>query len=317
MVSILDETDRKWLKDLLGDRVKFDEAMAKHTSLRVGGPADAYVLPKNQGQLNELMDWIRHKNIPHLIIGGGTNLLVKDNGIRAIAISLTECLNGWTQTDVDKDKCIINVLAGTNLRALCRLSLARGLAGMNFALGIPGTIGGGIKMNAGTTHGAMENVLQAVSILLPQGKMETIDQARLKSIYRHPWENNDTDLTREAPVILSGSFLLSRTDSKPLKEEAKLILENRKNTQPLGWPSAGCFFKNPSFGKTAGFLIDRAGLKGRRKGNAEISVKHANFILNKGKASAADILALMELVQDTVLKTFNIRLEPEVKIVGH
>lgn len=314
---MLDTNDKKWLERRFGTHVTFDEWMLKHTSLQVGGPADVYVLPKTQEQLFELIGWAVHKKYPYLIIGEGTNLLVKDKGIRAIIICLKKCLNDITKTDLGKNRYRVHAMAGASLKSLCRVALRNGLTGMNFAMGIPGTIGGGIKMNAGTSLGAMENVLETIRILHPDGKTQTLEKKQLNFSYRNLWLiGNGNGLPWESPIILDGCFMLNQTNDPELKIEAKRLLEDRKKKQPIGWPSAGCFFKNPSSGQPAGFLIDQAGLKGKRKGNAMISTNHANFILNMGNATAADILWLMDYTQEEVLKRFNVNLEPEVKIVG-
>lgn len=314
---LLDSESKKWLADHCGDGIKFDEPMSKHTSLQVGGPAEAYFVPKNIEALKSLINWARQKGIPYLIIGDGTNLLVKDSGIKGIVIALTQCLQAITKTDNKKEEVVVTAMAGVRMQALCRFALEHGLAGLNFALGIPGTVGGGIMMNAGTADGWIENVLEAVTVLLPNGQIQKITRDRLNFSYRNLTLNMELNQDFQAhPVIIDGSFCLHRKDPVKLKAEAQKILRRRMQRQPIGYPSAGCFFKNPPDGKTAGQLIDLAGLKGKVIGGAEVSSKHANFFVNTGRATAADFLALMELVHATVLKRFKIDLESEVKIVG-
>jgi len=315
--TALDTNDKKWLKRLLGTHIRFDEMMASHTSFRVGGPADAYASPKTQEQLVELLGWSTQRRVPYFIIGDGTNLLVRDTGIRAIMISLKKCLKGITKAGVEKDMYRVEAFSGGSLSSLCKFAIRNGLSGMNFAIGIPGTIGGGIKMNAGTSYGAMESVLEAIRIVLPNGRTQTLNKHELNFSYRNlALFNKDNDLDDQLPVILNASFILKCGNGQVLKDEANVILADRKKKQPIGWASAGCFFKNPSSEKPAGLLIDRAGLKGKKKGNAMISTQHANFIINTGKASADDILWLMEYAQENVFKQYGIHLEPEVKIVG-
>jgi UDP-N-acetylmuramate dehydrogenase len=317
MTPTLEPNDTKWLKRFFGKNVTLNESMSKHTSLRIGGPADVYVTPENQNQLVELIQWTVYRQIPYLVIGKGTNLLVKDKGIRGIIISLSKCLKDVTKSDLGKNKYCVDAMAGASLKSLCAFALRNGLSGMNFAIGIPGTIGGGIKMNAGTSHGAIENVLDSVRVLLPEGNIQTIGKDKLDFNYRNlALSDNGDDRVGKKSIILSGCFVLNLTHNQELKNEAKLILKNRIKNQPIGLASAGCFFKNPSTTQPAGMLIDQAGLKGKTKGRAKISTKHANFILNTGNASAADILWLMEYAQEKVFKLFNINLEPEVKIVG-
>jgi UDP-N-acetylmuramate dehydrogenase len=188
---------------------------------------------------------------------------------------------------------------------------------MNFALGIPGSVGGGIMMNAGTSHGSMEDVLESITILLPTGEVRNIKKQKLDFAYRKlSWNKKDMEGYPGQQIILDGCFRLTPSDPEKLKKDARKILETRWQRQPRGLPSAGCFYKNPVSGKTAGELIEMAGLKGKSIGGAKISSKHANFILNYHKACAADFLNLMQLVEETVLKKFNINLEREVKVVG-
>lgn len=314
---VLDSDSKKWLKSRFHNNVKFDEPMSKHTSLRVGGPAEAFVAPENIEVLKVLVTWSWQKKIPYLIIGNGTNLLVKDSGINGVVIVLTKCLKTISQTDINTDWVIVTAMAGVRMQTLCSFALERGLEGMNFAIGIPGTVGGGIMMNAGTSYGSMKSVLESINILLPTGQVHKIKKAKLNFAYRKlSWNKEQIDVNRGQQIVLDGCFRLHPSDPEKLKKEAKKILETRRQRQPTSLPSAGCFFKNPASGKTAGELIEAAGLKGKSIGGAKISSKHANFIINQHKASAADFLALMELVEETVLKMFNINLKREVKVVG-
>jgi UDP-N-acetylmuramate dehydrogenase len=308
---------KKWLNSHLKDCVKFDEPMAKHTSLQVGGPAEAYVEPQNLNQLVALIKWAVLKDIPYLVVGGGTNLLVTDEGIRGIVMVLKRCLNRIRETDKINDTVFVTAMAGAKLQALCRYALRRGLGGLNFALGIPGTVGGAVMMNAGTSKGEMADVLEAVEILQPTGQIERKKRKELNFAYRSlSWTGYDNSPPRCRPIMLGGSLCLYFTDPTLLKQEANRIIDERKKREPTGFPSAGCFFKNPTSDRSAGQLIEQAGLKGSRIGGAEISKKHANYIINRGKASAAEILRMMELVQRVVNNKFNILLQPEVKIVG-
>ncbi len=313
----LDHDSIKWLASHFGGNVKFDEPMSRHTSLRVGGPAEAFVIPENIEALKGLTKWSWQKKLPYLIVGDGTNLLVKDSGINGIVIVLSKCLKAIAQTGTGADGVIVTAMAGARLRSLCSFALERGLEGMNFAVGIPGTIGGGIMMNAGTAHGAMESALESINVLLPTGRSRRIKRGKLNFSYRNLSLNNEKiDSYQGHPIVLDGCFCLRPSDPEKLKKEAQAILKTRNERQPTGLPSAGCFYKNPVSGKTAGELIELAGLKGKSIGGAEISSKHANFIVNRQRASAADFLALMELVEETVSKMFDIDLEREVKIVG-
>ncbi len=314
---VLDREAIHWLSNRFGSNVIFNEPMANHTSLRVGGPAEAYVVPETLESLKELIQWSWQKKLPYFIIGDGTNLLVKDNGINGIVIVLTKCLNTIAQTGTHADGVIVTAMAGARMQTLCRFAIERGLEGTNFAIGIPGTVGGGIMMNAGTNLGSVESVLESIKVLLPSGHTLRIKKEKLNFSYRKlSWDEEQIDVGLGQPIVLDGRFCLHPSDPEKLKKEAQEIWKARQKRHPTGFPSAGCFYKNPVSDKTAGELIDLAGLKGKSIGGAEISPKHANFIINRHNASAADFLALMELVEETVLKMFNINLEREVKVVG-
>ncbi|MEJ2655658.1 MAG: UDP-N-acetylmuramate dehydrogenase [Desulfobacterales bacterium] len=291
--------------------------MSRHTSLRVGGPAEIFAAPESVEDLQSLISWAREIGVPYMVIGRGTNLLVKDSGIRGIVVVLTKCLKTIEQTNTDTGGVLVAAMAGTNLKTLCSYALKRGLKGMNFSLGIPGTVGGGIIMNAGTSHGSMEHVLKSIDVLLPTGHTCRIEGKSLDFGYRKlSWNPKLTDGHMEQTIVLNGRFCFYPSDPEKLNKAAREIIRERHRKQPIGWPSAGCFFKNPASGPTAGQLIEMAGLKGKSVGGAEISSKHANFFLNRCKASAADFLALIDLTEEVVFKTFNVHLEREVKVVG-
>ena len=307
----------KRLRHQFGPNVKFDEPMSRHTYFRIGGPADAFVIPQRRKDLIDLVVWAGRLQQPYIVIGDGTNLLVGDGGIRGLVIVLTKCLNKISRLDSGDDAAIISAMAGARLQALCKFSIQSGLEGMSFAIGIPGTVGGGILMNAGTAAGSMEDVIDSIEVLLPDGELLKLERRQLVFRYRDlSLKNMVPKDALEKTIILTGQFQLRPADARSLKIEAREMWEQRKMTQPSHYASAGCFFKNPASGKTAGELIELAGLKGKKVGGAEVSSKHANFIINNDNATAADVLALMEIVQKTVLQTFNIELEPEVKIVG-
>jgi UDP-N-acetylmuramate dehydrogenase len=309
----IDEDARKWLQTFLEGSVYFNEPMSRHTSFRVGGPADAFAIPKDLNTLKDLIRGLGQRKLKFLIIGHGTNLLVKDTGFRGIIIVLKKALN---QIMMHSDDGSVNAMAGAPLSRLCRFAIKNGLAGVNFALGIPGTVGGGIVANAGTWLGNIGNVLKEVKVMLPDGEIKTIPKEKLRFSYRQLFWENNSGITVSGPFIVSGCFGLIPDDPEKLRQEARKMMIWRKERQPSWFPSAGCFFKNPASEKTAGQLIDFAGLKGKSFGGAEISGKHANFIINRKNASASDILALMKMIQDIILKKFNIFLEPEVKIIG-
>ena len=313
----IDRESKKWLTNLFGKDVKFEEPMSKHTSLRVGGPAEAFVKPRSVQSLKDLINWLWQKQLPYLIIGDGTNLLVKDRGIDGMVIALTRCLKTIAQRKIENKEVVVTAMAGARLQTLCSFAIDHGLEGMNFAIGIPGTVGGGIMMNAGTSRGTMERVVESINLLLPEGQTLRIKREKLDFSYRKlTWGEGRNDILQGQPLVLDGCFRLHSSHPEKLKKEAQAILKTRREKHPNGKPSAGCFFKNPASGKTAGELIELAGLKGKSIGGAEISQKHGNFIINRHKAKASDFLALMELVEETISKMFNIDLEREVKTVG-
>jgi UDP-N-acetylmuramate dehydrogenase len=304
---------KKQLENRFSDRVRFNEPMAVHTTFRVGGPADAFVTVNNENELIYLVKWLKEKNLAFYIIGGGSNLLVKDQGIRGVVIHMAR---GLAKISHD-GATIISVMAGASLSALCRYAIHHGLSGLNFALGIPGTVGGAIRMNAGAWQCEMGDVLDSIRIIRSDGSIESLDKTALTFSYRSLAFEKGNSMDVSSSVILEGRFLLSKQLTEILKAEADEMLKTRKKSQPTGFASAGCFFKNPDKQESAGKLIDLAGGKNFRVGDAAVSAEHANFIVNQGSATAEDILRLMDVVQEAVLKKFNIMLEPEVKIVGN
>lgn len=314
----LDRKTRHWLSTQFGKNVRFDEPMSRHTYLRVGGPAEAFVIPDSQKDLVRLIRRCHEGDIPVLVIGDGTNILVKDGGIAGMVIVLTRCLKKIHQSAQTGREVVVTAMAGARMQTLCRFAIQNGLEGLNFAVGIPGTVGGGIMMNAGTASGAIDGVLESVKIMARDGRMQRIERDRLDFSYRKlNWDSLADDIGSAWPVIIDGRFGLVPSDRQKLEREARDLWQKRKDSQPLDAASAGCFFKNPTTGKSAGEMIDRAGLKGCKIGGAQVSTKHANFIVNTGSASAADVLALMQLAREKVARLFDILLEPEVKIIGH
>jgi UDP-N-acetylmuramate dehydrogenase len=316
-IMAIDQKTRQWLNQRFRQRVLFQEPMSRHTYFRVGGPADAFVTPEAGDELAALVGWLKENGVPYLVIGGGTNLLVKDGGIQGVVIAIGKGFDTISHEEKSGDAVLLTCGGGTKLQALCRYAVDQGLAGLNFAVGIPGTVGGGIVMNAGTRYGCIADVLNAATILDLGANRVKLPRKRMAFSYRSlDWGSLINSERDAGPIILEAEFGLSRSDSALLREASDRIAKERRLRQPQHVPSAGCFFKNPASGKTAGELIDRAGLKGRRIGDAEISVAHANFIVNKGAATASDILELRDLIQNTVWTLFNIQLETEVKIVG-
>jgi UDP-N-acetylmuramate dehydrogenase len=307
---------KAWLLHRFPGRVKLDEPMARHTSFGVGGPADYFVSVKDERQLRDLVLACLEAGVHYTAVAGGTNLLVLDRGIRGVVIDMKKGLQDLRTDPAAGDTMSVLAGAGVNLQALCRFAVDNGLAGMNFAQGIPGTVGGAVMMNAGTSRGAMGDVLETVTILTPDGRLVETARDGMVFRYRH-FELKGFPPGAADPFLVTGARLSGRREEPArLREEAKDILNERLRNHPAGVRSAGCFFKNPPEGEPAGRLIDRAGLKGRRVGGAVVSEKHANYIVNTGGATATDIMTLMNAVRTAVAERFGVRLEPEVKIVG-
>ncbi len=313
---MLTDSFKKVLTEMLGERVIFDVPMARHTSLRVGGAADALAMPADTPELIDLMGRLEQASMPWFVMGGGTNLMVRDGGIRGVVISLTRGFSGIEIRESGPEKVVVHAGAGAGLGALCRFAAESKLAGMDFAVGIPGTVGGAVIMNAGTRHGTMGSVVSGLEILNVPDKKETVSARDLGFTYRRlVWDRTVMAKSGHEPVVLAGFFELSRADERGRETGSEAMQAWRRQSQPPGF-SAGCAFKNPSPDVPAGMLIDRAGLKGLQIGDARVSEIHANFILNHGRASAADILRLMEIIREKVLAAFGVELEPEIRIVG-
>jgi UDP-N-acetylmuramate dehydrogenase len=313
---MIDRHAKEWLLQLLGSGVRFDEPMARHTSLRVGGPADALAYPENEAQLKALLRWTRQTHTPYLVIGAGTNLLVRDAGIRGLVIHL-EHLAASLSWRLQGKKVRVWAGAAIPTRRVCRIALQQGWQGFNFALGIPGTLGGAVLMNAGTAHGAMADVLETVTFMTATGAKVSLKRDAIEARYRQillPAEIMGSDA---APgILLDAELRLSMGERAVIRREARHLMAQRVKRQPVREPSAGCFFRNPSAQQPAGRLIDAAGLKGTRVGDAQVSQRHANFIVNLGCASAAEVLALTAEVREQVRINSGVLLTPEVRIVG-
>ncbi len=306
---------RLWLKDRCGSLVSFDEPMSRHTSFKVGGPADIFVRPDSRDLAVTILMRAKESGVPVFMAGDGTNLVIHDEGIRGLVMILSNVPPDIAFEEFPDGNVLVTAHAGVRTKTLCRIAIERGYDGMNFALGIPGTLGGNIAMNAGTHLGAMEQVVHSIRILSGNGTLKNLDRKDLNFHYRRLHYPTLTDTT-PLPVIFEASFLLRKGDKKTIGDEARAIVSARTKKQPVTLPNAGCIFKNPEGKDPAGKLIDMAGLKGRVQGGAMISEKHGNFIVNTGNARAEDILYLIELAKKEVHERFCVELETEVKIVG-
>jgi len=309
---------QKKLSALLKNQIIFDEPMASHTSFRIGGPADALALPNTVLHLQSLIRFARQNQLPLTVIGQGTNLLVQDAGIRGVVVVLSRLDTQISTDDQHENKVLVMAPAGARLKTLCKMAIHKGLAGINFALGIPGSVGGAVMMNAGTGHSSLDQIIENITLLSSNQEIRVLGKKHLKFNYRRfCWkQSNAGKIAKEPPVILAACFGLSRSTPAKIKKDAIRVMGQRAKNQPKTDHSAGCFFKNPPGKDGAGRLIEMAGLKGLKCGGAKISNQHANFIINTGKATSYDVLKLKEIIVETVLTKFNIKLETEVKILG-
>lgn len=285
------------------DQILTDEPMSRHTTFRVGGPADAMFLPASAEQVKAALRAAAAAGVPALVVGNGSNLLVRDGGLRGLVVALGE---RFARVRVDGN--VIAAEAGAGLAQVASAAQGAGLSGLEFASGIPGTLGGGCAMNAGAYGGQLSDVLIDAQVLLG-GEVRTLTRDAMQMGYR------TTLPLREGGVVLSARFALTPDDPEAILARMKDLNARRRDKQPLNFPSAGSVFKRPE-GHFAGALIEGAGLKGRSVGGARVSEKHAGFIVNAGGATAADVEALIRVVQDEVEAMSGLRLETEVRILG-
>ena len=285
------------------DQILENEPMSKHTTFRVGGPADVMFLPESPEQVVEAIELARGEGMPFMVIGNGSNLLVRDGGIRGLVIALGEGMAAIARVEN-----VITAWAGASLARVAAYAQAAGLSGLEFASGIPGTLGGGCAMNAGAYGGQLSDVLIDAEVYL-NGELRTLTRDEMQMGYR------TTRPLREGGVVLSARFALQPDDPEAIAARMRELNARRRDKQPLNYPSAGSTFKRPE-GHFAGALIEAAGLKGRSVKGAQVSEKHAGFIVKPGEATAADIIELIRIVQDEVMTHAGVALEPEVRIIG-
>lgn len=283
--------------------LKFFEPMSAHTSFRIGGAAELMAFPKSPEELSGLLRGAANIGCSVAILGAGTNVLAPDEGMQGLVICLKDSLDGVEQLDHHR----IRVMAGVTMTRAAVFAANHGLSGMEFAHGIPGTVGGGVYMNAGAYGGEICQICESVDVMDMQGNIKTINGHDMMFSYRH------SRLEDEAGIVLSAVFALQPGDPEQIKGRMRELQAKRSASQPLDKPSAGSAFKRPSQGYAAA-LIDQAGLKGFAVGDAAISEKHAGFAVNLGKATAEDVKSLLQQVSDRVYAETGIRLEPEVRI---
>ena len=285
--------------------VLWDEPMKNHTSFKIGGPAAALCAPKDRQQLRELVGFVQREGVDSWYIGNGSNLLVSDAGLNGIAILLDSGFDG----EIEVDGTVLLAPAGKKLSAVCAAACAAGLTGLEFAYGIPGSVGGAVYMNAGAYGGEMKDRLLWVEYLAPTGEIVRLEQEQLSLSYRH---SRFMEEGMEGSCIVRAAFGLQRGEKAAIQSEMDRILNQRRQKQPLEYPSAGSTFKRPQ-GAFAAQLIDECGLKGFTVGGAQVSEKHAGFVINTGKATCADVLELTRQVQECVQEKTGYLLELEVR----
>ncbi|MBP3672527.1 MAG: UDP-N-acetylmuramate dehydrogenase [Oscillospiraceae bacterium] len=283
--------------------LRFEEPMSRHTSFRIGGPAEVMAFPQNREELSALLKASALLDVKPAILGAGTNILAPDDGIRGLVVCLKDCLDGVEQLDGTR----IRVMAGVTMSRAAVFAANLGLSGLEFAHGIPGTVGGGVYMNAGAYGGEICQVCESVEIMDMGGNLTTRECSCMNFSYRHSFLE-DTE-----GIVISAVFRLEPKNSEEIKAKMKELMGKRSASQPLDLPSAGSAFKRPVGGYAAA-LIDQAGLKGYRVGGAAISEKHAGFAVNLGGATAEDVKNLLQQVSDKVFEKSGIRIEPEVRI---
>jgi UDP-N-acetylmuramate dehydrogenase len=295
------------LRERFGGRLRLGEPLARHTSFRIGGPADAWIEVESPLELSDLLRRTGTLGVPVFLLGSGTNVLVSDRGVRGIVATLGAGF-GAVEWTVSGGEALVRAGAAVPFKKLVTAAVERGLAGLEFGEGIPGSVGGGLTMNAGAFGGEIGRVVEVLEGVHADGRLARLDRAELAFAYRR----------LELPpgfVITAVCLRLRPGEPGELRERVSSARERRKRSQPLGFPNAGSIFKNPP-GAFAGRLLEEAGVKGLSQGGARVSDRHANFIVNQGGARAEDVRALMGRMQARVLERTGIRLEPEVKLVG-
>lgn len=286
------------------ERVLADEPMKKHTTFRVGGNADYFVMPQNGEEVKNIVTLCKEAQMPYYILGNGSNLLVGDKGYRGVIIQIYKEMNG---IEVEGDK--VKAQAGALLSRVGTAALEAELTGFEFAAGIPGTVGGAVVMNAGAYGGEMKDIIANATVLTQDGDIITINKEDLELGYR------TSVIAKKGYVVLEAEYQLQKGDKEVIRARMDELKLQRVTKQPLEYPSAGSTFKRPE-GYFAGKLIQDAGLRGFQVGGAQVSEKHCGFVINKDQATAADIRELMQQVSDKVMQEFGVKLEPEVKTLG-
>ena len=284
--------------------ILFNEPMKNHTSFKIGGPADIMIIPENEGDIINAIKFLRENNIKYFIMGNGTNLLIKDTGIRGAVIKIADKYN---KISINGDR--VNCEAGALLSDIGKYTLENSLTGFEFASGIPGTVGGAITMNAGAYGGEMKDIALKVRALDEKNNIIEISNEEMHFRYR------GSKVVDDNLIVLSTEFQLEKGDKEIIREKMEDLAYRRKSKQPLEYPSGGSTFKRPT-GYFAGKLIEDAGLRGLRYGDAQVSEKHCGFVINAGEATFEEVSTLIKTVQKIVKDEFDVSLETEIKIIG-
>ena len=296
----------KKMADYLPDlKITVEEPMSRHTSFHIGGPARRMAFPATGAQMVLLMSFASECGARPLVIGKGTNLLCPDEGLDRLVVETS----GLSRLELGTEPDTVLAEAGVSLARLADFACKAGLTGLEFAHGIPGSVGGGVCMNAGAYGGEMKQVVSGVSVLFPEEGVKFLSGEEMDFGYRHSLLTDHPEA-----VVLHALFRLTPGDPEAIREQMRDLASRRKASQPLEWPSAGSTFKRPE-GYFAGTLIDQCGLKGLTVGGAQVSEKHAGFVINRGGATCADVEALIRQIQERVQEQAGVRLEPEVKIL--
>lgn len=299
-----EEIKQKFCREFGSDQVLLEEPMKRHTTFRIGGPAEVFVMPGNLEEVQRILEICRTEDLPYFILGNGSNLLVSDKGYQGVVVQL---YRNFGQIRVEDSR--IHAQAGALLSGIAAAAREASLTGFEFAGGIPGTLGGAVVMNAGAYGGEMKDVLKEVTVLTPEGGVLTLQADELHMGYR-------TSVIKEAGyIVLEAVISLEKGDQEEIRSRMQELAGMRTSKQPLSYPSAGSTFKRPE-GYFAGKLIMDSGLRGYQVGGAQVSEKHCGFVINTGNATAKDVTTLMSDVQRIVLEKFGVKLEPEVKFLG-
>ena len=301
----MNKIHKNYLNSKLSSKILFNELMSKHNTFGIGGKVNCFIYPNDKNELSMILKFTQKENIQLFIIGSGSNILVWDEGFKGVIISLNKTFKKLKITNELKIIAESGVMLGT----MVKNAISNNISGLESLIGVPGTLGGALIMNAGAYGSEISNYFLEAKTMTLNGEIKQYKKHNIKFSYRHSnFPKNE--------ILIEASFQCKKGDKQKIQEDRIKASQNRKINQPLKFRSAGSIFKNPSNKLAAGYLIDQAGLKGKTKGDACISNKHANFIVNLGNATAKDVFHLIILAKKAVAKKFNVKLELEIKLIG-